>query len=419
MAHHLHRNTSPPPYFLRFPSPALRLSLLLIITLALLYAASVFLLHPSSFSRRLLPPPSPCGAAAADLSAGRWARDSPRPLYDGSCPFHRNAWNCLRNGREGMDSINSWVWLPDRCGGQPIPRIDPAAFLGSMKGRKIGFVGDSLNENFLVALLCTLRSADGGAKKWKRKGAWRGGYFPKFDVVVAYHRAVLLAKYTWQPVDNSAHLGQDGVKGTYKVDIDVPADDWANVTKFYDVLLFNTGHWWGTDKFPNETPLVFYQGGKPLDPPLGIIDGLEVVLNSMISYIEKEVPEKTLKFWRTQSPRHFFGGEWDHNGSCLFGEPLKETELDSWFDTKRKGVNKEAREVNSLIQQALLGTNIRSLDLTHMSEFRADAHPAIWLGKKDAVAIWGQDCMHWCLPGLPDTWVDILAAQTIYNLELG
>lgn len=47
----------------------------------------------------------------------------------------------------------------------------------------------------------------------------------------------------WQPVDNSAHLGQDGVKGTYKVDIDVPADDWANVTKFYDILLFNTGHW--------------------------------------------------------------------------------------------------------------------------------------------------------------------------------
>lgn len=197
MAHHLHRNTSPPPYFLRFPSPALRLSLLLLITLALLYAASVFLLHPSSFSRRLLPPPPPCGAAAADLSAGRWARASPRPLYDGSCPFHRNAWNCLRNGREGMDSINSWVWLPDRCGGQPIPRIDPAAFLGSMRGRKIGFVGDSLNENFLVALLCTLMSADGGAKKWKRKGAWRGGYFPKFDVVVAYHRAVLLAKYTY------------------------------------------------------------------------------------------------------------------------------------------------------------------------------------------------------------------------------
>lgn len=98
-------------------------------------------------------------------------------------------------------------------------------------------------------------------------------------------------------------------------------------TKLLKAVILTDWNRWGADKFPNETPLVFYQRGKPIDPPLGIIDGLEVVLNSMISYIEKEVPEKTLKFWRTQSPRHFFGGEWDHNGSCLFSEPLKETEV--------------------------------------------------------------------------------------------
>jgi hypothetical protein len=57
-------------------------------------------------------------------------------------------------------------------------------------------VGDSLSENLVVALLCALRAGDAGARKWKRRGAWRGGYFPREDVVVAYHRAVLLAKYT-------------------------------------------------------------------------------------------------------------------------------------------------------------------------------------------------------------------------------
>ncbi|KAG6482663.1 protein trichome birefringence-like 12 [Zingiber officinale] len=410
------RTGSPLCHYLRLPFPAL---LLLLLALPLLYAVSLLLLLPSSPFRHPLRTSFPCGASPIDLSAGRWARRSTltAPLYDASCPFHRNAWNCLRNARDGMDSINSWAWIPDRCGGAPVPRIDPAAFLGTVRGKKIGFVGDSLNENFLVAFLCTLRSADGGSKKWKRKRAWRGGYFPKFDVVVAYHRAVLLANYTWQPVDSSSQLGKDGIKGIYKVDIDIPADDWAIVTKFYDVLILNTGHWWGADKFPKETPLVFYKGGKPVDPPLGIFAGLEIVLKSMISYIEKEVPKKTIKFWRTQSPRHFFRGEWDHNGSCLSSDLLREEELDSWFDPKNKGVNKEAREVNSLIQQALLGTSISLLNLTHLSEFRSDAHPAIWLGKKDAVSIWGQDCMHWCLPGLPDTWVDILAAQIMYNFE--
>lgn len=316
-----------------------------------------------------------------------------------------------------MESINSWVWIPQGCGGSPLPRIDPAAFAAAMRGRRIGFVGDSLNENFIVAFLCTLRSVDPGARKWKRKGAWRGGYFPKFDLTVAYHRSVLLAKYTWQPVEQLDLPDKNRLKGFYKVDVDIPADDWSNITKFYDVLVFNTGHWWGLDKFPEETPLVFYKNGIPIFPSLEILDGLEVVLQHMISYINKQVPKKTIKIWRSQSPRHFYGGEWNQNGSCLSNEPLKLEELDLWFDPRNGGVNKEAREVNLRIKRALANTDIKYLDLTHLSEFRADAHPAIWLGKKGAVAIWGQDCMHWCLPGLPDTWVDILSALILRSFE--
>ncbi|KAL7002952.1 Protein trichome birefringence-like 12 [Sarracenia purpurea var. burkii] len=145
-------------------------------------------------------------------------------------------------------------------------------------------------------------------------------------------------------------------------------------------------------------------------------DGLEAVLENMVSYIQKAFPRKTLKFWRLQSPRHFYGGEWNENGSCLFNEPLEELQLDLWFDPSNNGVNKEARQLNRLIEEALRGTDIKILDLTHLSEFRADAHPAIWLGKKDAVAIWGQDCMHWCLPGVPDTWVDILSQVIFHGL---
>lgn len=312
-----------------------------------------------------------------------------------------------------MGRINSWRWVPSGC---DFPRIDPVGFLGLMRNRRIGFVGDSLNENFLASFLCILRVADAGAKRWKRKGAWRGAYFPKFNVTVAYHRAVLLAKYEWQP-KQSAPSDQDGREGIYRVNVDTPADDWVNITDFYDVLIFNTGHWWGPDKFPKEKPLVFYKAGKPLLPLLGMHDGFKVVLKNMVSYIQKKVPSKTLKFWRLQSPRHFYGGDWNQNGSCLFDKPLEESQLDLWFDPRNNGVNKEARQLNLLIEEALQGTDIQLLDLTHLSEFRADAHPSIWLGKKDAVAEWGQDCMHWCLPGVPDTWVDILSEEIRYRLD--
>lgn len=91
-----------------------------------------------------------------------------------------------------MGRINSWAWVPEGC---VLPQVDPGEFLKMMRNKNIGLVGDSLNENFLVSFLCVLRLADSGAKKWKRKGAWKGAYFPKFNVTVGYHRSVLLAKY--------------------------------------------------------------------------------------------------------------------------------------------------------------------------------------------------------------------------------
>ncbi|KAF7077299.1 hypothetical protein CFC21_081866 [Triticum aestivum] len=400
----------------RWPETALRLPLLLLLPVTLIIL--LFFL-PSSPP---LPPPHPsipCGAAPADATAGRWVptpSPPPPPLYNQSCPFHRSSWNCLRNGRPPVAALS---WAPSRCGsGAVVPRVDPAAFLAAARGRRIGFVGDSLSENMAIALLCALWSGDPGVRQWKRRGAWQGGHFPREDVVVGYHRAVLLAKYTWQPIENSEPR-KDGIKGTYKVDVDIPADDWINITKFYDVLIFNTGHWWGSYKFPKETPLVFYRGGKPIEPPLSIFDGLKIALKSMGSYIKREVPSKTLKLWRTQSPRHFDGGDWNHNGSCVSNRLLQQNELDSWFDPRFGGVNKDARLVNSLLQEALVETDIQLLNLTYMSEFRADAHPAVWLEKKDEAVVWGQDCMHWCLPGVPDTWVDILAARILHYFKQG
>ncbi|KAL6494614.1 Protein trichome birefringence-like 12 [Orobanche gracilis] len=374
-------------------------------------------------------PSSPC-----NLFRGRWAFDPTRkPTYDSTCLFHRNAWNCIRNQRENMGRINSWKWVPDGC---DLNRVDPDGFLNLMRNKNIGFVGDSLNENFLVSFLCVLRVADGGANKWKRKGAWRGAYFPKFNVTVAYHRAVLLAKYEWKKfimmtnfgislisysLKVVSHMkmwqtkqpessGQDGVKGIYRVDVDIPANDWANIAGFYDVLVFNTGHCDSSCILQGQTTNV------SVSRDVGC--GLKVVLENMVAHIEEVVPKRVLKFWRLQSPRHFHGGDWNQNGSCLFDDPFDDFQLDLWFGPNNNGVIKEAREVNRLIKETLKGTSIRPLDVTHLSEYRADAHPAIWLGKKDAVSVWGQDCTHWCLPGVPDTWVDILSQLISYNMDI-
>ncbi|XP_057991187.1 protein trichome birefringence-like 12 [Hevea brasiliensis] len=119
----------------------------------------------------------------------------------------------------------------------------------------------------------------------------------------------------------------------------------------------------------------------------------------MVSYIQKEVPGKTFKFWRLQSQRHFYGIEWNQNGSCLFSEALNENELDLWFDPSKNGVNKEARQIDHAIELTLKCTDIHSLGLTHLSDYRAHAHPSIWFGKKDANGNLGSE-----LHALVPTW---------------
>ena len=48
------------------------------------------------------------------------------------------------------------------------------------------------------------------------------------------------------------------------------------------------------------------------------------------------------------------------------------------------------------------------LDITTLSQLRKDAHPSAYSGDHS-----GNDCSHWCLPGLPDTWNQLLYAALL------
>lgn len=61
--------------------------------------------------------------------------------------------------------------------------------------------------------------------------------------------------------------------------------------------------------------------------------------------------------------------------------------------------------MNQHFYKALDSSVFNVLDITRMSEFRADAHPSTAGGKKH------DDCMHWCLPGVTDTWNDLFVAR--------
>jgi hypothetical protein len=64
-----------------------------------------------------------------------------------------------------------------------------------------------------------------------------------------------------------------------------------------------------------------------------------------------------------------------------------------------------------------LGDNHRSklegvnmLNVTRMTALRKDGHLSVYLNPSGPVPRYKQDCSHWCLPGVPDTWNELLYA---------
>lgn len=57
------------------------------------------------------------------------------------------------------------------------------------------------------------------------------------------------------------------------------------------------------------------------------------------------------------------------------------------------------KKVISLMQKPA-----KLLDLTLLTQLRKDGHPSIFTGQGKSI----DDCSHWCLAGVPDTWNELL-----------
>ncbi|KAE8661296.1 hypothetical protein F3Y22_tig00113726pilonHSYRG00079 [Hibiscus syriacus] len=79
----------------------------------------------------------------ADLHGSRYTNSS--------CTSIPNSKNCFRHGRSDRYFLN-WRWKPDKC---VLPRFDPKTFLEFVKGKKLGFIGDSVARNHVESLLCS------------------------------------------------------------------------------------------------------------------------------------------------------------------------------------------------------------------------------------------------------------------------
>ncbi|KAL8493427.1 hypothetical protein ACS0TY_024584 [Phlomoides rotata] len=117
---------------------------------------------------------------------------------------------------------------------------------------------------------------------------------------------------------------------------------------------------------------------------------------------------KKLVIYRGYSSAHFRGGDWDSGGSCN-GETepvVKGAILDS-YPQKMTIVEEVIRETQ---------VPVVLLNVTRLTNFRKDGHPSIYgknVTRLKKVSTRRQDCSHWCLPGVPDSWNELIYATLI------
>lgn len=97
------------------------------------------------------------------------------------------------------------------------------------------------------------------------------------------------------------------------------------------------------------------------------------------------------------------GGDWDSGGTCNGEtEPIQSGAYLDNYPLKMKIVDETIGQMR---------VPVVALNVTKLTNFRKDGHPSIY-GKNVTgmvkVSTRRQDCSHWCLPGVPDAWNELI-----------
>lgn len=108
------------------------------------------------------------------------------------------------------------------------------------------------------------------------------------------------------------------------------------------------------------------------------------------------------------------------NGENCYGETELIKEEGYWGNGSDPKMMRVVENV--LGELKLRGLDVQMLNITQLSEYRKEGHPSIYRKQWDTLTEEQvanpssfADCIHWCLPGVPDVWNELLYAYIFHQ----
>ncbi|KAJ4757036.1 Protein trichome birefringence [Rhynchospora pubera] len=339
------------------------------------------------------------------VTNGKWVFKESKnlPYNESTCPYLDDIVKCRSNGRPDKDYMY-WEWELDDC---TLPRFDAKSVLRKLKGKRLMFVGDSLQLYQWLSFVCLVQSVIPATEKSMHKTITLSVFTAK-----EYNATI---EFYWTPflIESNTDVqivGDPSQRILHLDSIEKHAQHWTGV----DILVFDTYVWWMNadkiksvwGKFANAD-----EGFEELDRTVAYRIGLRTWANWIDSTLD---PNKAKVFFTTMSPTHFRSEDWSHKGNIrCFNETRPVLEKGYWGTSSNRGM---MEVVSSMLER--MRTPVTVLNVTQLSEHRIDGHVSVYTASQGRPLTDEQkanpqqyaDCIHWCLPGVPDTWNQLLYA---------
>ncbi|KAL5550740.1 hypothetical protein UlMin_000916 [Ulmus minor] len=334
---------------------------------------------------------------SCDVFSGKWIFDnSSYPLYkESECPYMSDQLACHRHGRSDL-GYQFLRWQPNGCN---LKRWNATEMWEKLRGKRLMFVGDSLNRGQWISLVCLLQSVIPADKRSMSPNAALTIFrAEEYNATVEFLWAPLLVESNSDDPVN--HRTDDRI---IRPDTVLKhSSQWEHA----DILIFNTYLWWRQ----GPVKLLWSTEENRVCEQLDGLGAMEMAMGAWADWVTKANLMKKRIFFVTMSPTHLWSREWARReGNCYSEKTPIETE-GYWGSGSDPPT---MRMVEKVLDN--LGSKVSILNITQLSEYRKDGHPSIYrkfweplkpeqLSNPPSYS----DCIHWCLPGVPDVWNELL-----------